>query len=117
MKKEDFEQWIEETFYGRDTDFKIEPIPHANILNYDQAIQLATHIWKCMQNQRPPWWSRYEGLERRLTLATALTDTGSAEFRSAFPTLSVGGHYLPRDSVPGWRVVDAIRAALMGENL
>ncbi len=50
----------------------------------------------------------------RLAAALALTDTGSAEFREAFPTLSVGGHYFPRDSVPGWRVVDRIREVLLG---
>ncbi len=113
MKKDDFEQWMEATFYGRDHDFKIEPILHANILNHDQAIQLATHIWRCMQNQRPPWWSRYEGLERRLALVTALADTDSKEFKEAFPPRSVGESFEPRATLSGWLVVDAIREVLL----
>ncbi len=56
--------------------------------------------------------ARVRELESRLDNAIAMTDTGSEEFRKAFPTLSAGGHYFPRDNVPGWRVVEAIREAL-----
>ena len=58
-KESDFEQWLSETFYGRDTDFKMEAVPHAHIFNLDQTIRLATHIWQCVENKPPPWWSKY----------------------------------------------------------
>ena len=53
-------------------------------------------------------------LRARLAAALALTDTGSPEFREAFPPGSAGAALAPREHVPGWRVVDAIRSALLG---
>ena len=53
-------------------------------------------------------------LRARLAAALALTDTGSPEFREAFPPTSAGAALAPREHVPGWRVVDAIRSALLG---
>lgn len=46
--------------------------------------------------------------------ALALTDTGSDEFRKAFPPKCAGDSYFPRESVPGWRVVEKIREVLLG---
>lgn len=34
--------------------------PHAHVFDYDQAIRLATYIWECMENVKPPWGSRKE---------------------------------------------------------
>lgn len=55
----DFEEWLHETFYGRDTDLKMEAVPFSHTFDYDQAIRLATFIWQCMENKRPPWWSKF----------------------------------------------------------
>ena len=52
-------------------------------------------------------------LERRIALALALTDTGSEEFRKAFPPRSAGESLNPREMVSGWRVVEKIREALL----
>jgi len=43
-------------------------------------------------------------LKARLAAALALTDTGNPAFLDAFPS---------REAVPGWRVVEQIRAALL----
>lgn len=59
MSSNDFEEWLSETFYGRDTDLKMEAVAYAHVFTYDQAIQLATHIWECMENKRPPWYSKF----------------------------------------------------------
>lgn len=110
----DFQEWMRETFYGRDTDLKMESVPYAHVFDYDQTIQLATFLWECMENKLPPWWSRFYGAEARLSKAAALTDTGSAEFRQAFPPKSAGEALAPREMVPGWRVVEKIRETLIG---
>lgn len=51
--------------------------------------------------------------EGRLDMAVALTDTGSDEFRKAFPPRAAGDMVSPREVVPGWRVVEKIREALL----
>jgi len=54
-----------------------------------------------------------EEADAALTAALALTDTGSAEFRQIFPAKSVGDAVNPRETVPGWRVVERIREILI----
>ncbi len=52
-----------------------------------------------------------------IRLALALTDPGSREFKSAFPPKNAAEgqcQEIHQESVPGWRVVEAIRAALVG---
>lgn len=51
--------------------------------------------------------------DETLTVALALTDTGSTEFRKAFPPQSAGESLNPREMVPGWRVVEKIREVLL----
>ncbi len=55
-----------------------------------------------------------EEANRKLAAALALTDTGSAEFRKAFPATFAAAALFPCDHVPGWRVVEAIREILNG---
>ena len=52
-------------------------------------------------------------LQRRLERAILLTDTGSDEFKKAFPPKSAGDSYFPRGAVTGWRVVEKIREVLL----
>ena len=54
-------------------------------------------------------------LRARVAAALALTDTGSPEFLAAFPPRSAGDAAEPRAAVAGWRVVEKIRAALLGD--
>jgi hypothetical protein len=58
-EKSDFQDWMGETFYGRDIDLKMEAVHHAHVFTFDQAIELATHIWQCMENKKPPWFSKF----------------------------------------------------------
>ncbi len=53
-------------------------------------------------------------LKARLDKALALTDTGSAEFREAFPPDLQRDIDQPRETVPGYRVVEKIREVLLG---
>jgi hypothetical protein len=104
----DFEAWLAETFYGRDSDLKVEAIPHAHVLNYEQALQLAKHVWECMELNPPPWWSKYadaDKLQAKIAAALALTDTGSEAFREAFPD---------QPFAFAWGVVEKIRETLQG---
>jgi hypothetical protein len=52
-------------------------------------------------------------LEAKLAKALALTDTGSTEFRQAFPPRSAGEAITPREIIAGWRVVEKIREILL----
>jgi hypothetical protein len=45
--------------------------------------------------------------------ALAMTDTGSVDFRAAFPAKSAAEGINPTDYVPGWRVVEKIREILL----
>ena len=47
--------------------------------------------------------------EAKIKMALALTDTGSAEFVEAFPFYHLGS------GAAGWRIVERIRAVLLGE--
>ena len=51
--------------------------------------------------------------EAKIARALALTDTGSKEFREAFPPRSAGEGLNPLEIVPGWRVVERIREAIL----
>lgn len=51
-------------------------------------------------------------LNRLLAAALALTNTGSEEFRKAFPAFFNNG-YCDGMEVPGWRVVEKIREVLL----
>jgi hypothetical protein len=53
-------------------------------------------------------------LRDRLDKVLALTDTGSAEFLAAFPPDSQRDVNEPRETVPGWRVVEKLREVLLG---
>lgn len=55
LGQSDFETWMRDTFYGRDIDLKVEATQFPTVLNYDQALRLAAHIWDCMSNAKPPW--------------------------------------------------------------
>ncbi len=52
-------------------------------------------------------------LEAKLAKALAMTDTGSTEFRKAFPPRSAGEAVTPREIIAGWRVVEKIREMLL----
>ena len=54
--------------------------------------------------------------DRQLTLALALTDPGSPEFKGAFPPQNAAEwqcQQIHQESIPGWRVVEKIREALL----
>ncbi len=73
-------------------------------------------LHKCHQ-EKVALTALLEEANSKLTVALALTDTGSTEFRNAFPPKSSGEALYPRAVVPGWRVVEKIRELLLTANL
>lgn len=97
------------------------PLSEETVLSFYDGSRYGGHCLHALCESHERLRAELQGAEilmeesnAKLAKVAAMTDTGSEEFRKAFPPKSAGEAIEPRELVPGWRVVEKIREILLG---